>query len=49
MAAVPFLKNAFLVVATTARQDLAKSVSRLSQALRREQFRPVPDSAGGSG
>ena len=46
VAAVPFLKNAFLVVATTARQDLAKSVGRLSQALRREQFRPVPDSSG---
>ena len=46
VAAVPFLKNAFLVVATTARQDLAKSVSRLSHALRGEQFRSVPDSAG---
>jgi predicted RNA methylase len=46
VAAIPFLKNAFLVIATTERRDLAKSVGRLSQVLRREQFRPVPDSAG---
>ena len=49
VAAVPFLKNAFVVVAATERRDLAKSVARLSQGLRRDQFplapgavRPVP-------
>jgi predicted RNA methylase len=42
VAAVPFLKNAFLVIAVTERRDLAKSIGRLSQSLRREQFRSVP-------
>jgi predicted RNA methylase len=42
VAAVPFLKNAFMVIAETGRQDPAKSIGRLSQSLRRDQFRAVP-------
>jgi hypothetical protein len=44
VAAIPFLKNAFLVIAVIQRQGLAKSVGRLSQSLGREQFRSVPGS-----
>ena len=44
VAAIPFLKNAFLLIAVTERRDLAKSVRRVSQSLRREQFRSVPGS-----
>ncbi len=43
VAAVPFLKNAFVVVAATERRDLAKSVARLSQGLRRDQFPSLPE------
>ena len=43
VAAIPFLKNAFVVVAATERGDLAKSVGRLSQGLRRDQFRSLPE------
>jgi predicted RNA methylase len=38
VAAIPFLKNAFVVVAATERGDLAKSVVRLGHGLRRNQF-----------
>ncbi len=41
VAAIPFLKNAFLVLAVTERQNLAKSIGRLSHALRRDQFRSL--------
>ncbi|HLL63060.1 MAG TPA: hypothetical protein VK401_08420 [Propionibacteriaceae bacterium] len=43
VAAIPFLKNAFVVVATTERKELAKSVARLGQGLRRDQFPPLPE------
>jgi predicted RNA methylase len=42
VADIPFFKNAFLVITAVPRQDLAASVRRLSQSLRRDQFRPVP-------
>ena len=45
VAAVPFLKNAFVVVLTVPRQELAKSIGRLSQSLRRDQFPRLPESA----
>ena len=45
VAAIPFLKNAFVVLAVTERQNLAKSIGRLSQVMRRDQFRSVPASA----
>ena len=45
VAAIPFLKNAFVVLAVTERQNLAKSIARLSQAMRRDEFRSVPDPA----
>ena len=45
MAAVPFLKNAFAVIAMTPRQDLAKSVGRLGHSLRRDQFPRLPGGA----
>lgn len=45
VAAVPFLKNAFAIISVAPRQDLAKSVGRLGQALRRDQFPSLPGAA----
>lgn len=42
VAALPYFKNAFLVLATAPRKGLEQSIGRLSQSLRRDQFAQLP-------
>jgi len=45
VAVVPFLKNAFVVLAVTERHNLAKSIGRLGHALRWDHFRSLSGAA----